>query len=305
MLGLELCRDYYKECVEPAIEERFSEQAARIAAGLAGQGSDCLGYDDEISRDHDFGPGCCLWLTDDDYSRFGRELAELYDELPVSFRGFKRNATLQGAGRVGVIRIGQFYTRMIGSSGVPQSDAEWLRIPEHFLAAATSGEVFYDGPGEFTRIRSGLLPCYPEEVRLKKLAARIFVMAQSGQYNYPRTLKRGDDSSAMLALEEFIRAALSAVHLLNQRYMPYYKWAFRSARGLPRLRETVASLDALHSASMGDRVSIIESICANMAAALKGDGLSGSGDSFLVAHAEEIMGRIKSEYLNRLGVMVG
>ncbi len=132
--------------------------------------------------------------------------------------GFRRIMTPQSAGRVGVARIGDFYARFTGCRGIPESEAAWLRIPEHALAAATSGEVFDDPLGEFTRVREALLPCYPEDVRLKKLAARLFAMAQAGQYNYPRTVKRGDAVAASLALAEFTKAALSALHLLNRRY---------------------------------------------------------------------------------------
>ena len=305
MQGLDLSREFYRQCAAPAIEERFGERACRVAAGLAGQGSDCLGCDDEISRDHDFGPGCCLWLTDEDFSAFGPELQKLYDSLPNEFMGFSRNTTPQGSPRIGVILISRFYAQFTGCPDVPPNDVSWFRIPEHFLAAATSGEVFRDDPGEFTRIRKGLLPCYPKDVLLKKLAARVFVMGQAGQYNYGRIIKRGDGPAAMLALDEFVRAALSAIHLLNDRYMPYYKWAFRSARTLPRLAEAVRELDLLFSAPDTERQDIIESICGGIRDALCEDGLSSIPESFLVPQAEEIMKRIESDYLKKLGVSVG
>ena len=305
MQGLELSREFYTQHAAPAIAERFGERACRVAAGLAGQGSDCLGYDDEISRDHDFGPGCCLWLTDDDFALFGPKLQKLYDSLPNEFMGFSRNATPQGSGRVGVIPIGRFYTQFTGCPEVPQNEASWFRIPEHFLSAATSGEVFRDDLGEFSRIRKGLLPCYPRDVLLKKLAARVFAMGQAGQYNYRRIIRRGDGPAAMLALDEFVRAALSAIHLLNKRYIPYYKWAFRSARALPRLVEAVRELDLLYSSSEADRQEIIESICGRIRVTLRDDGLSSISESFLVPQAEEIMKRIGSDYLKKLGVSVG
>lgn len=307
MRGLDLCRDFYTECAEPAIEKDFGKRAPRIAAGLAGQGSDCLGFDDKISRDHDFGPGCCLWLTDEDDKEFGAELRGLYASLPSEFHGFARNDTEHGSGRVGVMSISRFYRQFTGCPDIPPDNMTWLRIPEHFLAAATSGEVFRDDIGEFSRIRAGLLPCYPRDVRLKKLAARVFVMAQAGQYNYCRISKRGDTPAAMLALDEFARAALSAIHLLNNRYMPYYKWAFHSARRLTRLSGAVGELDALYRAGStdADRTELIESICGHVSGALREDGLSMRDDSFLVPHAEEIMGRITDEKLRHLGVSVG
>ncbi len=305
MQGLELSREFYIQCVAPAIEERIGERSCRVAAGLSGQGSDCLGYDDEISRDHDFGPGCCLWLTDADFAAFGSELRKLYDSLPNEFIGFSRNNTPQGSPRVGVIPISRFYAQFTGCPDVPPNDAAWFRIPEHFLAAATSGEVFRDDQGEFTRIREALLPCYPRDVLLKKLAARVFAMGQAGQYNYGRILKRGDGPAAMLALDEFVRASLSAIHLLNRRYMPYYKWAFRSARALPRLAEAVRELELLFSASDSERQDIIESISGRIRDALCEDGFSSIRESFLVPQAEEIMKRIESDYLKKLGVSAG
>ena len=304
MRGLDLCRRFYLQCAAPLLERRLGERTRRVAAGLAGQGSDCLGFDDELSRDHDFGPGVCLWLTDEDYEAFGGELRRLYEELPKQFCGCVRNTTPQGAGRVGVMRIGQFYAQYTGCRDIPSGDSAWLRIPEHLLAAATSGEVFRDDLGEFSRIRSGLLPCYPEEVRLKKLAARLFVMAQAGQYNYGRIMKRGDAVAASLALSEFAKATLSALHLLNRSYAPYYKWAFCSALRLPRLCGAALELEGLYRPG-ADREALIESICASVVGALKKEGLSSSPDTFLVAHAEEIMRRIKSDYLRNLSVMAG
>ncbi|MCF0247538.1 MAG: DUF4037 domain-containing protein, partial [Synergistes sp.] len=171
MKGLELCRQFYIQCGKPLIRECLGAKADRVAAGLAGFGSECLGFDDEISRDHDFGPAFCLWLTDEDYETFGNELTEIYNSMPREFMGYSRSKTRQTAERHGVTRISLFYSRFTGCRDIPADEISWLKIPEHLLAAAVNGEVFDDTLGEFTRIRNGLLNFYPDDVRLKKLAA--------------------------------------------------------------------------------------------------------------------------------------
>ena len=62
MKGLDISRAFYREYGEPMLRERFPELVPLLAAGLFGSGSECYGYDDEISRDHDFEPGFCLFL---------------------------------------------------------------------------------------------------------------------------------------------------------------------------------------------------------------------------------------------------
>ena len=152
-----------------------------------------------------------------------------YDSLPASYKGYTRITSAQGGGRIGVLPLEGFYRKFTGLSHAPQDNMEWFRIPERFLATVTSGEVFDDHQGTFSQIRSTLKGFYPEDVLKKKLAARCAVMAQAGQYNYGRCMKRGDSQAAYLACAEFVKTAMSAVYLLNEAYMPYYKWIFRGA----------------------------------------------------------------------------
>ena len=98
MRGLELARAYYEEYGRPMIEEQFPAYAGRIAVGLAGEGSECFGYDDQYSRDHDFEAGFCLWLTREDGEAIGFPLFRAYGKLPAEYRGVKkRNPASLGA----------------------------------------------------------------------------------------------------------------------------------------------------------------------------------------------------------------
>ena len=66
MQGIELARRFYEACGIPMLTQQFSAVADRIAVGLVGEGSECLGFDDATSQDHDFEPGFCLFVTQAD-----------------------------------------------------------------------------------------------------------------------------------------------------------------------------------------------------------------------------------------------
>ena len=118
MKGLELSEKYYNAFGKEMIEKNFPSLKGRVAAGLVGQGSECLGFDDNISKDHDYGPSFCLWLTREDYQVYGKALAEEYRKLPKDFEGVKgRLDSLHGGGRVGVLCIPDFYYGLLGTEG--------------------------------------------------------------------------------------------------------------------------------------------------------------------------------------------
>ena len=59
--GLILSRRFFASAL-PLLKEHIPDVMAVSAAGLVGEGSECLGLDDGISRDHDWGPAFCLWV---------------------------------------------------------------------------------------------------------------------------------------------------------------------------------------------------------------------------------------------------
>lgn len=232
MNGLEIAKAYFETHGLPMLEAQFADFLPLLAAGLFGSGSECAGFDDEVSRDHDFEPGFCLFLPDEE--RLDRKIAfaleRAYYKLPKEFAGAKRSLLSPvGGARHGVLRTGEFFENLVGSSDGVLTLEQWLRLPTQALFEATNGEVYFDSFGEVSAIRARLAKM-PEDVRRKRLAAQLLLMAQAGQYNYRRCLHHDETAAAQLAAGEFVKAALSAAFLLAGRYMPYYKWSFRALR---------------------------------------------------------------------------
>ena len=282
-----------------AITEFFPYADDRLAAGLVGQGSECFGYDDVISADHDFVPGFCIWLSDEDYARYGSTLQDVYDSLiREEYPDSVNMKTSAGAiRRRGVFTVDGFYESLIGCPGVPQNNMVYMAIPQYALAEATNGWVFEDESGEFSAIRRELLKGYPEDVRKAKLASSLLLMAQSGQYNFQRCVNHGEESAAVLALSTFVRESIKAAFLLEHSYAPYYKWAFRRLRELPGMNMLDASLEYILLGSnegrgVAQKIRAVERVASYFTSRLRDEGLSSSGSDYLEPHAYEVREKI-------------
>lgn len=304
MQGIELSRAYFEAYGLPMLRERFPELLSHVAAGVCGQGSENFGFDDEISRDHDFDPGFFLWLPEELYRQYEFRLSRAYDSLPDRFM----DVPLQGKSvyenaRHGVRCIERFFEGLIGFSDAPPTPADWLRVPSFRYACAVNGGIFYDGSGEVTALRARLSHP-PADVLYKKLATAAVFAAQSGQYNFPRLLKHGEPGAAMLAAAEFVRQVCELLHLLNGRWCPFYKWALRSAKNLPALGELAAEAERLLlEPPTEESIRRIESISAALIAEFRKRGLSDHPADFLEPHAFEIAAKIADPTLRAMHIM--
>ena len=230
----------------------------------------------------------------------GPALQTAYDNLPKVFKGFGPRIVSPGEERrIGVCDIVTFYRTYTGLDHIPVSLKEWLYIPGQSLAMCTNGKVFHDQLGEFTQWREALLAFYPEDIRLKKIASRCFTIAQSGQYNLPRSLKRGELFSAHFAVTQFCTEMMSLIFLLNKRYAPFYKWMHRSVSDLPVLGKWTYSLvaDLIRPTDLNQKVIIIEDACAVVIRELRSEGLTDSKSDFLLDHGQSVHNRIQDSAL--------
>ena len=305
MKGLELNRAFFEE-IRPELQRDFPELYAELAAGLVGNGSECFGYDDAISRDHDWGVALQLWLPEEERGSIPALQAWLCEAMERR-PGYPYPQATRYCAQRGVSTVGDFYRSLTGCAEGPHTIPEWDRAPQENLALAVNGEVFYDGDGSFTRIREHILAFYPEDYRLKKLAARCAAVAQTGQYNYSRCLKRGDAVTAQITESRFLIEVSGLVFLLNRCFMPYYKWQHRRLGELPILGARIAAeQEALVRLSdPAEKAEKMEAICRLLTQELRREGLTESEDDFLLIHAEQIQSRIRDEQLRALPVTYG
>jgi len=300
MKGLDLAEAYYHTHGAPMITSRFGPFAPRIAVGLVGPGSECFGFDDDISRDHDWGPGFCIWLKADDFEAIGADLQQAYESLPDAFNGFgPRMASSGEEARTGVGDISAFYKTHTGLEHLPGTLDEWLHIPEQSLATSTNGRIFADPLGEFSRWRKALLDFYPEDVRLKKMASRCMTAAQAGQYNFERSLKRQEFFALHYAETKFCADVISLVFLMNKRYTPFYKWMHRAVTELPLLGNEIHAMifELIDCPEYDEKQAIIEEICGLIIITLRNEGFSDSDSDFLLDHAHRIHDQIEDPVL--------
>ena len=306
MKGLELSRNYYEQFGRPMLEAQFPELLPFLAVGLFGKGSECFGYDDELSRDHDFEPGFCIFLPEEEIVGRRQEflLERAYARLPKEFRGVKRAVMLPvGGARHGVLRTAEFFTKTVGSANGALTTEQWLTLPEQALAEATNGELFFDNWGEVSRIREQLA-FYPEDLRCKRLAGRLLLMAQAGQYNLARCLAHGEPAAAQLAAIEFADSASAAAFLLARRYRPYYKWRFRALRELPRLAGLALPLEQILTTPCDtEKLRQIEAICAAVADEARAQGLAETESDDLERLAYAVNDRVRDARLRNMHIL--
>lgn len=307
--NLERSYEFYEQYGKEMIHDHFPEYESRIAVGLVGEGSDCYGFDDEISTDHDYAVGFCMWLTGQDYEKIGPALQREYDGL------IKEHVQKDGPerfleGRRGVFTINQFYHGLLGVSCDFESAfvLDYERVQECQLAAAVNGKVFRDDWGVFSAVRECLLSYYPEEIWRKKLAQGMHEFSQYAQSNYARMMARKDILTAKLCIGKAVESAMDLLYLLERSYAPYYKWKKKGLEKyefaqtvLPLLEKIIVLPDQTAAwegvkydsavVNSGDEcVRLLEEVAGCLLGELKRQGLVQGDDVFLEAYIGQILG---------------
>ena len=229
--GLELSRLLYEEQIAPMLRQRYP--ALRYAAATYGMCSECLGLDDEVSRDHMWGPRVSLVLSPEDHARHADGLRALFRaELPAIFHGHAmtwlrpgvdvqdtREASLYNLGITTLPRTLAFCG---GPQALPLSEVAWLKVSEQHLCEFTNGVVYRDDTGELTRARAALA-YYPDPV-LRFLLMCGWNAVGGDWFPIGRIGSRGDRLGLRLQAARIAQHLMRLGFMVSRRYYTYRKW---------------------------------------------------------------------------------
>jgi len=235
MQGIELSRRFYAEVVRPWLST--TAPGLQHAAALVGYGSELLGFDDELSKDHNWGPRVHVFLGRESFDQRAQGLVDAFRQVaPAQFLGEPigwRNRPHPPAGgseAVGTLDHGlEIHTvegtldRILGVRSVDGlTPLQWLAFPEQRLLAFTGGGVFHDDDDRLTRARAALA-YLPDDVWLYKIACQWRRIAEEQAF-VGRAGQVGDDLGSRVVASRLVHDVMRMAFLLSRRYAPYSKW---------------------------------------------------------------------------------
>jgi len=253
--GLQISVDFCREVVMPWLRHELGDDFDRVAVAVIGTGSDVLGLDDDLSRDHHWSPRANTMLCRADADRLlPRLVAALENRPPDNFRDYSIRYDRTGMLGLCANVVEDFFARFLGTDQLPRTDADWLALCEVDLSHVTSGAIVHDGPGELTRRREHLA-YYPDAIWKKRIADWcMYITGREAPYNYNRAVKRADELTGLIYLGQYFKRVMEMCYMLNRRYGPYTKWLNRTFRRLPKYVDRIApGLDAVLAETDGRR----------------------------------------------------
>ena len=235
MQGIDLSRGFYTDIVRPWLSQAAPD--LRYSAALIGYGSELLGFDDELSRDHNWGPRVHIIVSRDQFDQHARRLVDDFSKtVPATYRGepigwrSRPHPAANGPEAAGAIEHGlEFHTlearleaHVALRSVENLTNLQWLAFAEQKLLAFTAGAVFHDDDNRLTKARA-TLAYFPDDVWLYKIACQWRRIAEEQAF-VGRAGSVGDDLGSRVIAARLVRDVMRMAFLLERRYAPYSKW---------------------------------------------------------------------------------
>ncbi len=210
--GIELSEAFYRAKIRPVLVDVFPRLAH--AAALMGRGSEVLGFDDDMSTDHDWTARVTILIDNADADEVESVQRELRAAIPAKFNDVPTG--------LNVNTVAGYFQNQLNLDITEEWDAyDWVSLPEHRLCAVTSGAVFHDEV-DLRAVRERL-SYYPNDVWYYLLVAGWWrlhpEMNLVGRSGYT-----GDDLGSALIAAEMVSALMHLSFLIERRYAPYRKW---------------------------------------------------------------------------------
>ena len=200
-----------------------------VSVALIGNGSEVLGFDDELSQDHNFWPRLTVLESPDSRTVVGsNDIPRIMSQLPESFAGYP----VPRSGLYPSIQFhpqSEFISEHARVARYPFTTHDWLTVNEQLLLELTSATVFHD-PKRSLCDALKAIEFWPESlVPLLSLRALQRLSEVSG---IPRSIRRSDTISTNFYFAQFSYFAIHFYHLLHRKYCPYPKLMAASVRNI-------------------------------------------------------------------------
>ena len=222
--GLKLSGLFYNEMIQPVLDLRFP--GIQHSAALIGAGSEVLGFDTEMSSDHDWGPRVKLFLAEEEFVENAKVIeAVLKSNLPDQFRGYPVQWTIDGPSGNPCVELRTIRSFFLDYLGFDIRDeikpADWLTFPEQKLLTIINGDIYQDDLGlQASRERFSY---YPHDVWLYLMAAQWQRIGQE-EHLMGRAGFAGDEIGSALIAARMVRDLMRLSFLMEKQYPPYAKW---------------------------------------------------------------------------------
>jgi hypothetical protein len=260
--GAELARRFFTGVVEPLLSQAVP--GLGYAAARLGSGSDVLGLDDEMSRDHDWGCRLTLLVDEDARDQVPRISRMLEEGLPERFGEFPVRFPVSWdssvSHKVEVATVADFAASRLGvdpAGGL--SVLDWLTVTGQSVLEVTAGPVFTDRTRTLAAVRT-LLAWYPPDVERYVLAAGWQRLCQLLPM-VGRTAEAGDELGSRLLSAGLAGDLLWLAFALSRRWAPYAKWRGTVFRSLPGAARLGSLLNATAAPGWRERENALAAAC--------------------------------------------
>ncbi|GIO59867.1 DUF4037 domain-containing protein [Paenibacillus cineris] len=214
--GIELCRRFHIEIVEPVMTDKYSFLS--YSSALIGPGSEVLGYDTEMSTDHDWVPRVYLFLNQPDIGYSEHIQSTLQERAPERFYGFPVDI-----GRSVITTVPRFIESYLAVNKIEELEpVDWLTFPSQSLLEITRGEVYRDDNGQLSTLRKRF-EYYPHDIWLYLMASSWQRIGQE-EHLMHRSGFIGDELGSAIIASRLVRDIINLCFLMERQYAPYPKW---------------------------------------------------------------------------------